>query len=746
MSEAPLKNIILLSDGTGNSSSKLFKTNVWRMYQALDLDDGAAQVAYYNDGVGTSSLRPLALLGGAFGWGLKRNVLALYRFLCETYQPGDNIYLFGFSRGAFTVRMVAGLIARKGVLTGCDQGTLAYAVPDTFRAYRSHAPWHPPLFYPFRLVRDGIIGLIRRAFGQRPVQPLPVPNIAFVGVWDTVAAYGTPFAELTRGVDLWVYPLSFTDRTLSPKVKVARHALSLDEERDTFHPLLWDESREAPGGRLQQVWFSGVHADVGGGYPDDSLSRHGFDWMKGEAEAAGLRFLQRAEERFTPPEARSAPLHDSRQGMASYYRYQPRKIAAYMGDPDSLIMQDPSDKAQVQLQGVTVHHSVTRRMGAPGCRYAPIVLPERFCVLEANGALTEFPEDANARAARMAGQRTVWDWVWHKRVNYFLIVFVSLLVAAFPVLEAMSPATACQTLDCLGSPIIRGVGAFTPGFLDPWFAAFAGRPGLFMATLAILAGLGIRGSALQRRIQDEMLKVWAPFRTGTPATAPTGASWIYCLRTNPAYQRGWRWAKWRFVPAVFGVSLLLLIVLEALYLPVSFVMRTRVANAEASGDICALDRSAGSTPEFTTNRVCWPVPGKLIARTDYRIDLEVTDPWLDSTIVANPEGFGPERLPFPIGWAFLPLRRSMEGRWYQPFITIEPTDGGRRRSYPLEFRPTGKGYAAEFTPESSGKAFLWVNDAIATPWSLSRQWYKNNHGAAKVTVTPLPRRKPASGG
>src|SRR3954469_24949288 len=120
------RNIVLLSDGTGNAAGKLFKTNVWRTYQALDLSS-INQIAFYDDGVGTSSIKPLAILGGAFGWGLKRNVLALYRFLCEAYQPGDRIYLFGFSRGAFTVRMLAGLIASKGVLAGCDQSTLAYA-------------------------------------------------------------------------------------------------------------------------------------------------------------------------------------------------------------------------------------------------------------------------------------------------------------------------------------------------------------------------------------------------------------------------------------------------------------------------------------------------------------------------------------------------------------------------------------------------------------------------------------------
>ena len=99
------KKIILLSDGTGNSAAKINKTNVWRLYQALDLSDGD-QIACYDDGVGTSNLRILKLLGGAFGIGLARNVRDLYKFLCQHYQPGDEIYVFGFSRGAFTARMI----------------------------------------------------------------------------------------------------------------------------------------------------------------------------------------------------------------------------------------------------------------------------------------------------------------------------------------------------------------------------------------------------------------------------------------------------------------------------------------------------------------------------------------------------------------------------------------------------------------------------------------------------------------
>jgi uncharacterized protein (DUF2235 family) len=110
------RNLILLSDGTGNSAAKLFKTNVWRTYEALDLSR-PDQVAFYDDGVGTSTFKPLAILGGAFGWGLRRNIIALYTFLCRNYADGDRVFGFGFSRGAFTIRVLMRFVLTKGLVS-----------------------------------------------------------------------------------------------------------------------------------------------------------------------------------------------------------------------------------------------------------------------------------------------------------------------------------------------------------------------------------------------------------------------------------------------------------------------------------------------------------------------------------------------------------------------------------------------------------------------------------------------------
>jgi uncharacterized protein (DUF2235 family) len=248
------KNIVLLSDGTGNSAAKLHKTNVWRVYRALDLstDD---QLAEYDDGVGTSSLRPLALIGGAFGVGLARNVRHLYAFLSRNYRGADEkVFAFGFSRGAYTIRILIGLVRNQGLVDPeLPEQPFRREILKRWDAFRRER---------FRRLRG-------MPDEQTPLNAVKtrgqVPQLDFVGLWDTVGAYGLPIDELQHAIDLYIYPFSFSDRHLSSIVKCAYHALSLDDERRTFHPILWDESEPGDRARIQQVWFPGVHSNVGGG-------------------------------------------------------------------------------------------------------------------------------------------------------------------------------------------------------------------------------------------------------------------------------------------------------------------------------------------------------------------------------------------------------------------------------------------------------------------------------------------------
>ena len=160
------KNIVLLSDGTGNSSAKVLKTNVWRLYQTLDLANPETQIAYYDDGVGTSSFKPLAIVAGIFGFGLKRNVIDIYSFCCRNYARGDRIYGFGFSRGAFTIRVVAGFIARIGLIRydGNDEH-LARDAETAYRQYRKARNFRSGgnlLIGPLRSIRDWVSHVIFR--------------------------------------------------------------------------------------------------------------------------------------------------------------------------------------------------------------------------------------------------------------------------------------------------------------------------------------------------------------------------------------------------------------------------------------------------------------------------------------------------------------------------------------------------------------------------------------------------------
>jgi uncharacterized protein (DUF2235 family) len=237
------KNIVLLSDGTGNSSKAFFKTNVWRLFQVLDLRDPDVQIAFYDDGVGTNSFRLVAILAGVFGIGMMRNVVAIYSFCCRNYEPGDRIYCFGFSRGAFTIRLVAGMIANYGLAQyNHNELDLARSAADVYREYRRQFNFTTLRFVPSFFDTCDVIIRLWGFLTRRPKPVLtPVDSVHFIGVWDTVAAYGGPIQEITRGIDYWVWPLSMPDRFMNAKVHKACHALSLDEERDAFHPVIWDQ-------------------------------------------------------------------------------------------------------------------------------------------------------------------------------------------------------------------------------------------------------------------------------------------------------------------------------------------------------------------------------------------------------------------------------------------------------------------------------------------------------------------------
>lgn len=593
------KKIILLSDGTGNSAAKVWRTNVWRMFQAIDLK-GDKQIAAYDDGVGTSSFLPLAILGGAFGVGLKRNVIELYKFLCRNHQQGDQIYGFGFSRGAFTIRVLIGLVLNQGLVKFTDEADLHSKAKMAYRAYRHerYSPWN--LQYPFRLIAV----LYDRYLRQYRAKQRPIDEIEFLGLWDTVAAYGLPVVEMTRGVDKWLWPLELPDQGFKD-VKKARHALAIDEERQTFFPVLWNETNQntKPSGasrstrdeQLLQVWFSGVHSNVGGGYPDDAMANVSLAWMLAEAKATGLEFKDLPD---AEPDAllstdsakdKDGRLYDSRSGLGGYYRYGPRKIADFYTP-----MQKKNEKGQIVYRPVPkIHESVFGRIRNGAHFYAPIGLPGGYEIVTTTDVVPSsdpqrpyepgvsfvepntqtLGEGGDTAVDRCADQEDVWDTVWRKRGIYFLTVFATGYLLTYPLYRDGYDFQEHYTPLRLVSDAVRLLGTFAPRFFNRWLDAYARDPFWFVACVALVVFLTVIGSKLAGSINDRMRSIWTKhlLRINTPPAAE-GASWavtpyikgllwaapilyLFCYRWLGSGSL--HWLSWLQLPSPFHEELLL---------------------------------------------------------------------------------------------------------------------------------------------------------------------------------------------
>lgn len=267
-------NLALFFDGTWNDRGT--GTNVRRLYELASGPDGRAappgswrgapQVRWYDAGVGTRWHDRLR--GGAFGRGLWNNIREGYRFLCEHHREGDRIFLCGFSRGAYTARSLAGLVRKCGLL-------VRYGPESALRAFT--------LYHERTVDPDGPESAAFRAGHSRPAR------IRGLGVWDTVGSLGIPLSKVPLGRD----DFRWHDTRLSGIVDRAFHALALDEARDDYAPAVW--TGDIPPGceEVEQRWFSGAHANVGGGYPGNRLSDLPLAWLAGKMAAAGLELSGR---------------------------------------------------------------------------------------------------------------------------------------------------------------------------------------------------------------------------------------------------------------------------------------------------------------------------------------------------------------------------------------------------------------------------------------------------------------------
>jgi uncharacterized protein (DUF2235 family) len=269
-----MKRLVVCCDGTWNKPDNENVTNVEKIARTVQSDPSATggvyQLVYYISGVGAGSYEADRLLGGAFGFGLFHNVIACYRFLAQNYAPGDEIFIIGFSRGAYTARSVAGMLARVGLLT--KVALVEERLPEAVHLYQGTK------------MPEGAFGEGVEEFKHDHCH---AAKVTFLGVFDTVGALGVPGFERDTP--------RFHSVQLSDQVLCARQALAIDETRQKFAPTFWEAPSEPADAatedrRVKQVWFEGAHSDVGGGYAQTGLSDTSLLWMAREAHAAGLVF------------------------------------------------------------------------------------------------------------------------------------------------------------------------------------------------------------------------------------------------------------------------------------------------------------------------------------------------------------------------------------------------------------------------------------------------------------------------
>lgn len=283
-----MKRIAIFADGTWNSPEKGEVTNVLQIARAVrPVGNGVEQVAFYDWGVGTDRKE---MTGGISGEGIDKNIMDCYRFLVHNYHSGDKLYFFGFSRGAYTVRSLAGFIRNCGLLKRQHAGQ----IPAAYRLYRKRSKLSGP--------DEAEAVQFRKDFAAANITP-----IEFVGVWDTVGALGIPMPFWGT---LGEREFLFHDTEPSKIVQHARHAVSIDENREDFKPTLWSEK---PHLDLKQVWFAGVHSDVGGGYPERGLSQCACQWMIKETHKFGLQFEPHLVNALTPDAGDKQ--HEERRGI-----------------------------------------------------------------------------------------------------------------------------------------------------------------------------------------------------------------------------------------------------------------------------------------------------------------------------------------------------------------------------------------------------------------------------------------------
>ena len=431
------RNIILCADGTGNKGGHTPDSNVFKTYNAVDIKDTSrSQITFYDNGVGTSTNKFFKAISGAVGFGFQDNVKALYAFLAKNYQEGDKVYIFGFSRGAATIRAFNGFVHDCGLIVpdnDYDDEKLKGEIKILIKSYLKlrYKKLREKNGETFK-IENGDASKIEGCNSERIKL-----DIEFVGAWDTVAALGMPknmdhTGWLSKTID-WIFGaidniFNFFTRyrsynfELTPNIIRACHALSIDDARTSFWPLVWNEVKAKDfKTRVDQVWFSGMHSDVGGGYPRQDMANVALLWMLEQAmnDGDGLQLNKRVLQEIRDRANVHDKIHDSRDGFGMFYRYHPRDIEALCRDKNEQKIVEP----------IKIHESVISRLYYRTAGYAPLLLPAKFEIVgtsHSKNTKVDTSDDNNWLKYRQYLQYTVKIL----KELYMYQMFISLFVLA----------------------------------------------------------------------------------------------------------------------------------------------------------------------------------------------------------------------------------------------------------------------------------------------------------------------------
>ena len=565
-------------------------------------------------------------------------------------------------------------------------------------------------------------------------------------MWDTVDAVGLPIDELCTVLYRFVYPYKFPDQVPSDHIRYACHALAIDDKRHTFHPLLWDEKGTTHSSRIKQVWFTGMHANVGGGYPDDDLAHVSLDWMIKEAQKHGLKFIPEQVDRIKQRADPMGKLYDSRRGAARYYRYKPRRIHDLCNDAER----------GVQVDEPKIHLSVVDRIRQESVGYSPSGLPDNARLVDYTGNETSLnppviaPPGADLHAHRVEMLERAQDHIWWGRVAYFGLLFLTLGLVTLPhFLPSIPGKLSSGGLESFYTWVFNVISSFLPAFLRYWTDAWTQAPTVFTVFLLLIAGLLVWSSYINGKIQTMAESGWWHVKALPQSTRyDKPPKWAERLAHYIRTQSSIKGLYWILTRHIVPIGFLLL----CLYLLYGLTYRLLVHYPLVNAGICGLEHAQVYSPEvsrdkrsvtidFNTRTPCHNTGFLIEAGATYTIEINPNSNWRDSNVDVGIDGFDNKWNFLSLRYlAGLPARRHLSLPWFSLIGEIG-TDSGN--IVPFKER------SFTFKSRYRGVLHLYVNDAI-NAWGIqvpgkqsegrgkNSTWdafYRNNYGSASIKIS-----------